>query len=208
MNKKEKEGRDAKGKFTEGNTFSVGNEGGRPKSIESPQMMWELFVLYRQKVKEDPFPVIEQKKGGTKFDLRFEVKNKSDVQKIRETVEAANDSTVTLPRQKPLTLEGFDNFLFEEGIISDASDYFENKENRYAEFVPICSRVKKIIRQDHIEGGMANIYNPSITARLNGLKEQSEIEQTNKNINYDLTDLSEEERQKLFELSLKLKHDD
>jgi hypothetical protein len=31
-----------------------------------------------------------------------------------------------------------------------------------------------MIRQDQIEGGMAGVYNPSITQRLNGLKENIE----------------------------------
>jgi hypothetical protein len=54
------------------------------------------------------------------------------------------------------------------------SDYFENKKDRYSEFIPICRALKKIIRQDQIEGGMAGIYNPSITQRLNGLTEKTE----------------------------------
>ena len=31
------------------------------------------------------------------------------------------------------------------------------------------------IRQDQIEGGMSGIYNPSITQRLNGLTDKSEV---------------------------------
>jgi hypothetical protein len=43
--------------------------------------------------------------------------------------------------------------------------------------VTICTHIKEIVRQDQIEGGMVGQYNPSITQRLNGLKEQ--VEQTN-----------------------------
>jgi hypothetical protein len=40
--------------------------------------------------------------------------------------------------------------------------------------VTICTHIKEIVRQDQIEGGMVGQYNPSITQRLNGLKEQTE----------------------------------
>lgn len=56
-----------------------------------------------------------------------------------------------------------------------------NREGRYAEFVPICRTIKQRIRNDQIEGGMAGIYNPSITQRLNGLTEKTENENRNEN---------------------------
>jgi hypothetical protein len=52
--------------------------------------------------------------------------------------------------------------------------YFKNVDKRYEEFIPICSRIRKAIRQDQIEGGMVGQYNPSITQRLNGLTERIE----------------------------------
>jgi hypothetical protein len=38
--------------------------------------------------------------------------------------------------------------------------------------VSVCSRIRKNIREDQIAGGMAGIYNASITQRLNGLTEK------------------------------------
>ncbi|MFN9581268.1 MAG: hypothetical protein ACK566_01180, partial [Bacteroidota bacterium] len=76
----------------------------------------------------------------------------------------------------PLTLEGFELYLFNEGIISDISHYFANLDNRYSEYIAICSRVKKSIREDQISGGMVGQYNPSITQRLNGLVDQKQVE--------------------------------
>jgi hypothetical protein len=61
-----------------------------------------------------------------------------------------------------------------KGIITDLGNYFENKEKRYSDFVAICSRVKREIREDQIIGGMVGIYNPSITQRLNALTEKTE----------------------------------
>jgi hypothetical protein len=84
---------------------------------------------------------------------------------------------VVRKKERSLTMEGFDNYLFENKIIESVDHYFSNREGRYSDFVGICSRIRKVIRQDQIEGGMAGIYSTSITQRLNGLveKQQSEV---------------------------------
>ena len=83
---------------------------------------------------------------------------------------------VNREKEKPLTYEGFQNYLDDQDVITDISDYFENKNGSYAKFLHVCSRIKRNIRQDQIEGGMAGIFNPSITQRLNGLVEKKEID--------------------------------
>ena len=133
---------------------------GRHKNIETPEIMWELFCEYRTEVKSNPITIVEQKKGNTIIPKGFE----GDLP----------DAIVELPAQRPLTMEGFQNFLDDEDVISDVTDYFENKNNSYSDFLRICRRIKRTIRQDQIEGGMAGIYNPSITQRLNNLIEKTE----------------------------------
>lgn len=125
------------------------------KYIESPERMWELFEEYRKEIKSNPITIVEQKKGTTVIPKGFEGEVPSSV--------------VELPAQRPLTMEGFQNFLDDNDVITDVTDYFENKDGRYTDFIRICKRVRRVIRQDQIEGGMAGIYNPSITQRLNGL---------------------------------------
>ena len=118
---------------------------GKRKYIATPKM-WEYFESYKAAVKAEPFIVKDWVgKDGFKVD--------------RE-------------KEKPLTMEGFQNYLDDQDIITDVTDYFENKDNRYADYVRICSRIRRKIKQDQIEGGMAGIYNPSITQRLNGLTEK------------------------------------
>ena len=133
---------------------------GRHKNIETPEIMWELFCEYRTEVKSNPITIVEQKKGNTIIPKGFE----GDLP----------DAIVELPAQRPLTMEGFQNFLDDQDVISDVTDYFENKNNSYSDFLRICRRIKRTIRQDQIEGGMAGIYNPSITQRLNNLIEKTE----------------------------------
>jgi hypothetical protein len=86
------------------------------------------------------------------------------------------------PLERPLTLEGFELYLAEKNIIEDVSHYFCNLDNRYENYVAICTRIRKAIRKDQIEGGMVGQYNPSITQRLNGLVEKTDNKNENKNI--------------------------
>jgi hypothetical protein len=71
-------------------------------------------------------------------------------------------------------MEGFESYLFDRGVISDLSQYFANREGRYELFVPILRTIRGKIRTHQVEGGMAGIYNPSLTARINGLVEKTE----------------------------------
>lgn len=120
------------------------------KYIESPDKMWEYFLAYKKQVKDNPI-IVKDWVGKDAID-------------------------VYRPKEKPLTIEGFENYCADEGIISDLSNYFANSNDAYSEYSTICSRIRKAIRQDQIEGGMAGIYNPSITQRLNGLVDKKETE--------------------------------
>lgn len=122
---------------------------GRPRNLDSPEQMYELFENYKRDVKTNPR--IKSVFGGKEFEERAE------------------------PLERPLTMEGFEVYCW--NIVGCVEDYFKNTDKRYSEYTPICSRIRKEIRQDQIEGGMVGQYNPSITQRLNGLKEQ--VEQTN-----------------------------
>jgi hypothetical protein len=79
---------------------------------------------------------------------------------------------VTDKYKLPYTLEGFEIFCYNKyGCVSQ---YFDNKDGLYGDFVAICSHIRKQIRDNQILGGMLGIYNPSITQRLNGLTEKTE----------------------------------
>jgi hypothetical protein len=122
---------------------------GKRKYIETPEKMWEYFVAYKKEAKENP--IIVKDWVGKDAD-----------QVYRE-------------KERPLTLEGFENWCADNEIIEDLSNYFANYNNAYSEYLTICSRIRKAIRQDQIEGGMVGIYNPSITQRLNGLTDRQDL---------------------------------
>jgi hypothetical protein len=120
----------------------------RNKLIESPEILLDYFKSYKEETKK--FPIKVQDYVG-----------KDGIEVKRE-------------RERPLTMEGFESWCFDNGIINDLWDYFSNKNQKYSEFSTICMHIRKVIRQDQIEGGMVGIYNPSITQRLNGLTEKTE----------------------------------
>ena len=110
-----------------------------------------------------------------KADLKDKGKQWEKIQYVGKDGKKATDYP-----KLPLTLEGLKRFCFDEKI-GCIEQYFANKDGLYNDFVSICSRIKTEIREDQITGGMMGFYNPSITQRLNNLKEQSEVN-TNQNI--------------------------
>jgi len=122
---------------------------GKNKYIETPEKMWELFEQYKAYTKSRPILVQD-----------FVGKDGDEVNRKKE---------------RPLTIDGFECWCYDNDIISDLSQYFANTEQRYNEYQTICSRIRKAVRTDQIEGGMSGIYNPSITQRLNGLTDKSEV---------------------------------
>jgi hypothetical protein len=121
---------------------------GKRKYIETPEKLLEYFEEYKKETKNNPIQV--QDYVGKDAEMVYRTK------------------------ERPLTIDGFEVWLFKKGIISDLSQYFANTEQRYNEYQTICSHIKKEVRSDQIEGGMAGIYNPSITQRLNNLVERQE----------------------------------
>lgn len=119
------------------------------KMIDSPELLLELFNKY--KLWRDKNPIMVHDFIGKE--------GRSD---YRE-------------KQRPLTMEGFEDFVAEQPNMPLSLDaYFANRDNRYDDYVSICSYIRRQIRNDQIAGGMAGIYNPSITQRLNNLVEKTE----------------------------------
>ena len=102
-------------------------ERGRPRSFATPQDLWDEFVEYCDKTKEQPILVKDW--IGPKA-----------VQVYRE-------------KEAPLTMEGFKLHLWDKGIADGGRDYFSNKGGAYEDFSAICSRIKEAIRADQIKGG-------------------------------------------------------
>lgn len=74
----------------------------------------------------------------------------------------------------PLVLEGFYRFCKQEKGGS-CKHYFVNSDGYYDDFRTICDQIKDEIRENHITGGMLNVFNPSITQRLQGMVDKTEV---------------------------------
>jgi len=127
----------------------------KKKYIETPEKLYELFEAYKAN------------------------------RKPREIQKATATGVKSEWHTPPLTMEGFDVYVMTmEGIESKGVEqYFSNRDGRYEEYVGICQRIKREIRNDQIEGGMVGQYNPSITQRLNGLTEKTDVTTNGKDLN-------------------------
>ena len=127
----------------------------KAKYIETPEKLYEIFQEYKNSLK------------------------------AREVQKATPKGVVSEWHTPPLTMEGFEVFVYNwEGIESKGVEqYFSNRDGRYLAYVDICSRIKKEIRRDQIEGVMVGQFNPSITQRLNGLTEKTDVTTQGERIN-------------------------
>jgi hypothetical protein len=119
----------------------------KPKLIETPEKLMEIFEAYKAHCADNP--------------------------RIKWVLSQKTAEMVPEPLRVPLTNEGFEIFCYNN--YSDVHNYFDNAEGRYSEYKTVCSHIKKEIRNDQITGGMVGQFNPSITQRLNALKEHTDV---------------------------------
>jgi hypothetical protein len=120
---------------------------GRPRNFETPDDLYQLFVEYRKYVKDNPR-------------YSYALSNKTG-------------KAEPIPLEPPLTISGFRVFCHDKGLV--VNDYFANTDGRYSAFATICTRISDEIRNDQIQGGMVGQFNASITQRLNGLTEKTDV---------------------------------
>jgi hypothetical protein len=120
---------------------------GRPRKIDSPETLLNLFREYKTWVKDNP--------------------------RYKYTLNQRSGEMVAEPLECPLTMEGFEVFCFEKHDLT-VSNYIQNQNKAYDEFYAISLHIKQQIRQDQINGGLVGQYNANLTARLNGLTEKTE----------------------------------
>lgn len=120
------------------------------KYIETPERLLELFKAYKLATKENPILIHDFVGVSAKESYR--------------------------KKEKPLTLEGFETYCFENDIINDLGDYFSNKDKRYNSYATICKAIKTMIKADQLTGGLCGIYNASLTQRICGLTDKTHLD--------------------------------
>lgn len=127
---------------------------GKPKYIESPEKMWELFLKYKEFVQNNPILVHDYV--------------------------GKDGNSVYREKQRPLTFSGFECFLVDQKIINypDLTDYCDEKNPSYASYLPVTRAIKKSCSVNRIEGAMAGIFNSNLAARLDGLNDEKKEEKS------------------------------
>lgn len=120
-----------------------------PRNFPTPQHLRDAFDKYKEWAKGNPLKVHD-----------YVGKDAKEVFKEKE---------------RPLSLDGFEAWCYREGI-GTIEQYFANTGEMYNDYLSLCRAIRKEIRADQIDGGMAGVYNPSITQRLNNLNETQTIE--------------------------------
>lgn len=122
---------------------------GKNKYIETPEKLLDLWEEYKSYVKSNPRMIYQLDRMG---------------------------SLVPIPHEIPLTQQRFEVFV-KQKYGWTIGQYFDNKDKLYNDYVAICSHIRMERQADQIEGGMVGQYNASITQRLNGLTDKSEVTQ-------------------------------
>lgn len=121
---------------------------GRPKNIESPEVLKELFSDYCKEAKTNP--------------------------KFENVLIHKSGEIVSVPREIPLTWEGFESYLSSRNVIVRLDDYKSNKEGRYSEFADIIRAISRDIYLDKFNGATVGIFQHNIIARDLGLVDKRE----------------------------------
>lgn len=119
---------------------------GQPRKIESPEKLWDMFLAYVQKTQENPWLKVEY--VGQKAEK------------------------VIIPLAKPITMEGFECYLFNEIGVSGIDQYAANRDGRYPEYVSIIKQIRQNCFSQNFEGAAVGAFNANLIARKLGIKDQ------------------------------------
>ena len=138
----------------------IGNTNAAGKNIETPERMWELFCEYKAWCKSNP---------------RFE-----------NVVIPREMTTLARELERPMTWNGFDTWLMDNGIIKDTEDYRGNLNGAYSLYSEVVTRIGKVINTDKFEGATVGIYNANIIARDLGLIDTKDVTSEGKSIAFQV----------------------
>jgi hypothetical protein len=119
---------------------------GKPKYIETPELLWQYFTEYVLHEKNNPMYKVEY----VGKEARTEYK----------------------PLETPITFEGFECYLADKGIISHLSDYVANTKGNYSDYSTIITRIQSNCYVHNFKGAAVGLFNANIIARKLGMIEQ------------------------------------
>lgn len=126
---------------------------GQPKKIESPEKLLKYFIKFVKQEKSNPI-LVDDWVG-------------------KDAIHVVKKKYVAL------TMEGFNCWLFENGIIHGINDYITNKNGVYDEFSEIIAHIKGFIYSHNFKGASVNELNANLIARQLGIKEATSVDVNN-----------------------------
>jgi hypothetical protein len=124
--------------------------GGKPRNIESPDHLEQLFEEYKQWCIDNPIQLA--------------------------SISTVKEGVVEQWRKQVMTMQGFQVFINEK--IGDISRYIKlDLHYGNEEYAPIVGRIKEDIAREQIAGAVHGVFNANIVARLNAIKDTTEVTQ-------------------------------
>jgi hypothetical protein len=119
---------------------------------------------------------------------------------IKET--ASKGEVVELRHERPLTMYEFASYC--EMSYQGLRNYALRED--HSEYFGVYARIENEIMSFQVSGGLCDIYNASLTARINGISDKREIDASvTQKDEVDLTKLSDGEIDELSKLMEKMK---
>lgn len=128
---------------------------GKPKNLKSPKQLWQLACEYFQTVDDSPFITNDFIKGGD----------------MAGTI-------VGVPKMDVFLWQDFEDFLDERGVLAKLDDYRSNKDNRYADYADVLTRITNIIYSRKFKGAAVGAFHAGIIAKDLGITEKIQQQMT------------------------------
>ena len=129
---------------------------GKPRIFDSPDQLWNYFLSYVQHEADKPW---------LKIDYVGQLAHK-----------------VLIPLATPITFEGFECYLFDQGVTSDIGQYACNRNGVYGDYVTIIQKIRQNCFVQNFRGAAVGAFNANLIARKLGIKDQTATEVTVKDI--------------------------
>lgn len=123
---------------------------GRPNTFNKPQEIYKYFLDYKQ----------------------YNIDNPT----ITKHYNVKTDSTGEVEHTPPLTMKGFNVYLYTRDICKNIYDYVNNAQNRYTKFTSIIRVIKDEMFVQKFAGASVGEYQHNIIARETGLVDKQEME--------------------------------
>lgn len=166
-----------------GNQFwKLRSKHGRDKLFATPDLLWEAACEYFEWCDENPFKT-------------------DNIEKIKINGEGEKLKREPLDKMRAYTMHGLCIYL---DCSTQFFTNFEENNKSSEDFMEVITRIREVVYEQKFTGAAAGLFNANIIARDLCLADKTEVKQES-NHKFDLSAMTDEEKQMFFELSMKVK---